>query len=224
MILFATETSKMATLFISGTDTGVGKTAATGWLAKKLLSEGRSVITQKLIQTGCEGISEDIKEHRRIMEVPLFREDREFITCPQVLKFPASPHIACAMEGVEFDPELAENSTKILESRFDDVLIEGVGGLLVPLKKGYLCADYAADNSLPVVIVGTSLLGGINRGLLALESAASRGLKIHSFICNTYFPEDPKVSASAVEYLREHLERNFPDAKFFEMGDFYGNR
>ena len=74
--------------FVSGTDTNIGKTVAVAWLAKKFASEGRKVVTQKLIQTGCEGISEDILAHRKITGSGLLPEDENRTTCRYVLKFP----------------------------------------------------------------------------------------------------------------------------------------
>ena len=74
----------MNVFFVSGIDTGIGKTVATGVFAKKLAEKGANPITQKLIQTGCEGISEDILEHRKVMGIPLRPEDRDFTTCPYV--------------------------------------------------------------------------------------------------------------------------------------------
>ena len=72
----------MKILFVSGIDTGIGKTVATALLAKKLAQDGKSVITQKLIQTGCKGISEDILEHRKIMGIAPLPEDEDSPTGP----------------------------------------------------------------------------------------------------------------------------------------------
>lgn len=82
----------MKVFFISGTDTGIGKTVATAALARKLAEAGENPVTQKLVQTGCGGVSEDIIAHRKIMGSGLLPEDLDFTTCPYVLKYPASPH------------------------------------------------------------------------------------------------------------------------------------
>ena len=81
------------TLFIGGIDTDIGKTYATGVLAKALYNRGLKVITQKLVQTGCEGIAEDIITHRDIMGMPLQALDKDGTTCPYVFSKPASPHL-----------------------------------------------------------------------------------------------------------------------------------
>ena len=86
-------------LFISGIDTSVGKTAATGAIAKALAKAGKQVITQKMIQTGCVEVSEDIEEHRRIQGIPFTEEDKAGLTCPYIFTYPCSPHMAAAKDG-----------------------------------------------------------------------------------------------------------------------------
>ena len=106
-------------LFISGIDTSVGKTAATGAIAKALAEAGKKVITQKMIQTGCEQISEDIEEHRRIMGIPFTEEDREGLTCPYVFTYPCSPHMAAAKDGRTIDLRVITEATEQLCERYE---------------------------------------------------------------------------------------------------------
>ena len=91
------------TIFVSGIDTDAGKTYCTAWLANKLRAEGRSVITQKFIQTGCTGISEDILKHREIMGIEPQEVDKDGTTCPYVMTYPASPHLAAEIDHVVID-------------------------------------------------------------------------------------------------------------------------
>lgn len=207
----------MPAYFVSGTDTGIGKTFATGFLAREAAKAGKSVITQKIIQTGCEGISEDILEHRRIMECELFPEDLDFTTCPYVLKFPASPHFSCAIEGVKFDKNLVNSKSELLRKKYDEIFIEGVGGLLVPLEENYLCADYVKEFNLPLILVCSTRLGGINLALMALEAVETRGIELHSLVCNSFFSEDAEIAESTRAYLEKYLAKNFPSAKFIEL-------
>lgn len=93
--------TKENVLFISGIDTNVGKTVATGMIAKALAKAGKKVITQKMIQTGCEHVSEDIEAHRQIQGIPFTDEDMRGLTCPYIFTYPCSPHMAAAkMEDV----------------------------------------------------------------------------------------------------------------------------
>ena len=90
-------------LFVSGIDTSVGKTVATGLLAKALMVAGKRVITQKMIQTGCVEVSEDIEAHRQIQGIDFTEEDKAGLTCPYIFTYPCSPHMAAAKDGREID-------------------------------------------------------------------------------------------------------------------------
>lgn len=156
--------------FVSGIDTDAGKSYATGAIAAKWRSEGINVITQKFIQTGCEGeVSEDIELHRRIMGTGLLPEDMDGTTCPIKLRYPASPDLAARLENTEIDLALVEKSTRKLASMYNVVLIEGAGGLLVPIQGHYTMLDYVREHSLPLILVTNPKLGSVNHTLLSLE-------------------------------------------------------
>ncbi len=205
--------------FVSGTDTGVGKTVATGWLAKRFSERGLRVVTQKLVQTGCSGVSEDIIEHRKIMGCGMLPCDLDFTTCRYVFKYPASPHLAASMEGVDMDFNLVSKDTDALESRFDAVFVEGAGGLAVPLKPGYLTADYVCGHSLPLWLVVPSKLGSLNHALLSLDFCAARKIRLAGIVYNA-FPKAPRqIEDSTREYLAETLKKDWPGAELLEMGE-----
>lgn len=126
------------TFFITGIDTNIGKSYATGWLAREWNSKGIKTITQKMIQTGNVGHSEDIDLHREIMGIPFTPEDKEQITFPIVYSYPASPHLAAEIDDRMIPIEKITESTRILQSRYDVVLLEGAGGLMVPITRRYL--------------------------------------------------------------------------------------
>jgi len=204
----------MAVYFISGSDTGCGKTFVTGMLARRALEAGRSVTTQKFIQTGCQGISEDIVEHRRLMGRPLDALDEDRTTCPYVLEFPASPHLAAQMEGAVIDCERIKQCTKILQSQFDTVFIEGAGGLMVPVTRDYLTIDYIADNQLPLIFVANAKLGSINHTLLSLEVCRARGIQLAQFIFNRHPFDTPREIAEESErFLENFVRKHFPQVE-----------
>ena len=89
--------------FVSGIDTDIGKSYATGYIARTWNGQGVRTITQKLIQTGNDGISEDIVLHRRIMDTGLLPEDREGLTMPEIYSYPCSPHLAAEIDGRPID-------------------------------------------------------------------------------------------------------------------------
>lgn len=181
--------------FVSGIDTEIGKTYATGFLAKLWTEQGKKVITQKLIQTGNADISEDIQKHREIMGQGWFQEDHDKLTMPEIFSYPASPHLATRLDNREIDFQKIENATQTLAERFEIVLLEGAGGLMVPLTTSLLTIDYVAQHQFPVILVTSGRLGSINHTLLSLEALKSRGLKLKALVYNLKDEsKDPLIS------------------------------
>ena len=133
------------TYFVTGIDTNIGKSIATGWLAKQLFDCGRSVITQKLVQTGNSGYSEDIELHRKIMGIDFTEVDKKGLTAPVIFSYPASPHLASRIDNQNLDLEIISKATEKLANQYDIVLLEGAGGPMVPLTTDLLTIDYIAQ-------------------------------------------------------------------------------
>lgn len=188
--------------FISGIDTSVGKTAATGAIAKALAQAGKRVITQKMIQTGCEQVSEDIEEHRRIQGIPFTEEDREGWTCPYIFSYPCSPHMAAAKDGRTIDLQVITQATERLRERYEYVLLEGAGGLMVPNDFHSLTIDYIRDQGYPLILVTSGKLGSINHTLLSLFAAEQYGIPVKAIVYNQYPHIDALIEANTLEYLR----------------------
>jgi dethiobiotin synthetase len=192
---------------ISGIDTGIGKTCVTGLLARALLQEGRQVITQKIVQTGCEGVSEDILEHRRLMGIGLQEVDLAGVTFPCVFRYPASPHLSARLEEREIDPMVIRRATFALQKRYDLVLLEGVGGLLVPLSRDLLFADYIRDAHYSLILVTAPRLGSINHTLLSIEACLKRGIVIRGVIYNSFQQTDRLIEEDTREIIRHYLHK-----------------
>lgn len=203
----------MAITFITGIDTGIGKSFATGLLARYLRAGGKSVITQKLVQTGTSGEPEDITIHRALMGIGLTEDDARGLTCPYRFKFPASPHLAAKMESASIHAEALSASADLLAERYDHVLIEGAGGICVPLDGDFTILDYVGMRRYPVIIVTSSRLGSINHTLMTLEMLKSRGLDVAGMIYNLYPPEDETITADSRELFSRFLAaRGYPPA------------
>jgi adenosylmethionine-8-amino-7-oxononanoate aminotransferase len=184
----------MAVIFITAIDTDVGKTVVTGLMARELAARGGSVITQKLAQTGCRGTSEDIVAHRALMGIELTAEDRDGVTCPFVFSHPASPHLAAAMEDTVIDPDVISDATERLASRYDHVLLEGAGGIEVPLTETFSTLDYVAARGYPIIVVTSPRLGSINHTILTVRAARARGLKVLGIVYNSHGENDPPIA------------------------------
>ena len=191
--------------FVSGIDTGIGKTVAVGMMCRELQRAGRSWISVKMVQTGCDGFSEDLDAHRAIAGVGRFPEDDEGLTAPQIFRFPSSPLLAAKLEGRTVDLGRIAASVEECARRRDVVLVEGAGGLCVPLTEDTLTADFVARQGWPLILVASGRLGAINHTLLALEAAKARKIRLAGVVMNDYPKADPRLFADAVEAVRRGL-------------------
>ena len=204
--------------FISGIDTGIGKTYTTGYLAKLWNEQGQKTITQKLIQTGNVDISEDIEQHREIMGMGWFPEDQSKLTMPEIFTYPASPHLATQIDGREIDFQKIADATQQLAEKYDLVLLEGAGGLMVPLTTDLLTIDYIAEKKFSVILVSSGRLGSINHTLLSLEALKIRGLELYALAYNLNDEsQDALISQDTAAYLKAYLAQHFPKALWIDI-------
>ena len=219
----------MSVLFISGIDTDIGKTYATGMIAKALMQQGVNVITQKLVQTGVAinpdngemNIADDIITHRQLMGITLQPCDTDNTTCPYRYEKPASPHLAAKLANGVLNPDVITSATKSLQADYEVVLLEGAGGLLVPITEQLLTLDYIVTQGYPVILVTSGRLGSINHTLLSLEAIRARGLTMHSVIYNhihdTADNTDTEIANSSIDYLKNYLAQNYPNANWLQL-------
>ncbi len=200
-------------IFITGTDTGVGKTLVACGLAVLLRDSGYRVGVMKPAETGCE--ERDGKPFPQdaylLKEVSGCSEPVEKI-CPYRLRDPLTPSMAAEREGVKIDISLLEKIYGEISSNHDITLVEGAGGLLAPILPSYTYADLARLLKLPLLVVAANRLGVINHLLLTLEHASCRSLSVLGYILN-HLENQPSLAAetnrdallalTAVPYLGE---------------------
>ncbi len=203
--------------FVSGIHTDAGKSYCTGWYARQLMDNGKSVITQKFIQTGNTGMSEDIEVHRRLMGIGYLPEDLDHTTAPLIFTHPCSPQLAARIDNREIDPYVIDEASDRLEKKYDVVLVEGAGGLMVPITDEFLTIDYVASRRLPLIMVVNSSLGSINHAILSFEAIASRGIAMPIVLYNRYFDSDPLIAEDTYGFISRYLSRNFPDTRLIEV-------
>ena len=201
--------------FVSGIETDAGKSYATGYLARELCRRGVRTITQKFIQTGNVGYSEDIDLHRRIMGIPHTEEDKSGLTMPEIFSYPASPLLASRIDKRPINFAKMEAATRELSRRYEVVLLEGAGGLMVPLTKDLLTIDYVAQKKYPMIFVTSGKLGSINHTLLGLEAIKNRGISLYKVMYNLYpTVKDTTIQEDTQSYIKEYLSQCFPEAEF----------
>jgi dethiobiotin synthetase len=174
-------------LFITATDTGVGKTVITAALARVLREGGRDVGVMKPVATGCvhrrEGlVSEDAEFLAHAADAP---EPLEEIN-PIRLAEPLAPTVAAARQKIELDLTPMWAAWRRLRDAHDVLLIEGIGGILCPVTRKMFVADMAVRFALPVLVVARPNLGTINHTALTVEAAKARGLEVAGIVINRY--------------------------------------
>jgi len=176
--------------FVTGTDTGVGKTIITGALIKAAHILGFKACGMKPIETGCKR-----KENRDgndslipadgtfLRETTGTDESIDLIT-PIRFENPLAPLPASEIEDKPIDLDKIKTAYKELSNRYDVIIVEGIGGLLVPIKIGHLVIDLAKDFGLPIIVVSKPGLGTINHTMLTVNCAINNGLDVAGIIIN----------------------------------------
>lgn len=176
--------------FITGTDTGVGKTYIACKLIRHFVALGYRVIGMKPVAAGCElengvWVNEDVKLLTQASNV---QAPPELIN-PYCFEAPIAPHIAAEQAGVQIDLQVIQGAYQQLSQLADIVVVEGAGGLLVPLNAHETMADLAASFNIPVVLVVGMQLGCINHTLLTVEVMRQHQLPLCGWVANSIDPD-----------------------------------
>lgn len=179
------------TIFITGTGTDIGKTIVTAGIASISISMGYSTATMKPVQTGSDDYQPDLEVISNI--VPNLHKLPAELATPYSFKLAASPHLASKEEGVIIDPKLIiKRYKKSLTHKLDLLLLEGAGGVYVPLTENYLMVDLISELKPKVIITALAGLGTINHTLLTVEALKRAGIEIMGIVINM-FPEKPSL-------------------------------
>ncbi|MEK6576365.1 MAG: dethiobiotin synthase [Nitrospirota bacterium] len=224
-------------IFITGTDTGVGKTAVAAGVAMMLREKGINVGVMKPIETGCrvkawpldgatQALGKSIQRAKRALRGRLHPalpvegatqapgidgsflidaagvlDDPSLVT-PYQLKYPLAPMASAEMEGVSIDLQRIRNAYNHISSSHDFMVVEGVGGLMVPISRGIFLSDLILLLDLSIMIVTRGSLGTINHTLLTIEHAKIKGIKIEGLIININKKEIGLVEESNIKMLK----------------------
>jgi dethiobiotin synthetase len=166
-------------IFVTGTDTGVGKTYVVAAILAELRQGGVKAAAYKPISCG-EGGRADARIYWELMD----REQPLDLLNPVYLKHPLAPSVAAKLEHHRIDLAKIRRAYSQLTTHYSLVLVEGAGGLLVPIKRNYFVADLAKELRLPLLIVSRLGLGTINHSLLTVRQAQAMGLKVKGIVLN----------------------------------------
>jgi dethiobiotin synthetase len=178
-------------IFITGTDTGVGKTIITAALARHLVNRGKRVAIFKPIATGCEMRGNTLVSSDALFLAHCGSTDQspEQIS-PVRYAQPLAPLVASRLSNRPIDWTVIIQTYQTLVLNYDIVLVEGIGGIMVPLEKDFLVLDLMEAMALPTLIVARADLGTINHSLLTIQACKSRHLAIAGLILNQSQPSD----------------------------------
>lgn len=185
-------------LVVIGTDTGVGKTIVTAAICLLARAQGKDWVPLKAVQTGgirhAGGLltAPDLDWILTATGIDASPEDRQRMS-PYVFEFPASPHLSAELQGSVIDPHVIIQSFEALASRHDGVVIEGVGGLMVPMGRNWTLVDLIRKLNLPVVVVARSGLGTLNHTFLTLAALRASRVSIAGVILNHQRPQAPGI-------------------------------
>jgi dethiobiotin synthetase len=195
----------MKGLFITATDTEVGKTVITGAIAAALKARGVRVGVVKPLASG--GVANQrgqlvAEDATFLMKAAGMAEDQRALVNSICLQLSLTPAVAAMQAGVHIDMPEVISSCRYSAEKFEQVLVEGVGGIIAPLWEDYLVADMMAELGLPAIIVTRPNLGTINHTVLTVEYAKQRGLKLAGIIINRWNSDQiGLLEQSNLEYI-----------------------
>ncbi len=197
-------------IFVTGTDTGVGKTVITRALARSAARRGVDIAVLKPVESG---VVPEVSTDAEKLIAAARRNDPSDDICAYAFKTPVSPHLAAAIEHRKIDPSRVASFLKRWTERTDLVLAEGAGGLLVPLADGVTYGEVIAQSGYRLIIVAPNRLGAVNAALLTLEASRSRKIDVIGVVFNGT-PEGDFGNADAVAAFGQvSILGEFPTAK-----------
>lgn len=182
-------------IFITGTDTAVGKTVFACSLAALLKESGYKVGVMKPAESGCDrGEGKLLPQDAMALKAASGCESPLATICPYQFREPLAPSVAAEREEVRIDIDRLMGVYHEISSVHDITIVEGAGGLLVPLLPSYTYADFAKALRLPLIVVAANKLGMINHLLLTIEHASCKGLSVLGYVLNQ-IEQQPSLAA-----------------------------
>ncbi len=180
----------MSDCFITGTDTGVGKTWAALALMRSMQNKGRVIVGMKPVSSGCQKTTKGLRNDDAVRILKQSSQILNYKTVnPYAFEQAIAPHIAAAMAGVVIDIEKIAREFYTLKKNVDSVVVEGVGGWSVPLAAHTMLADIVARLDLKVILVVGLRLGCINHALSTAKAIGATSTKLHGWISNQLDPD-----------------------------------
>ena len=199
--------------FVTGTDTGVGKTTVSVALIHALRQRGHKVVAMKPVAAGCTWTEGELRNDDVVaLSTATNVQADPALVSPYVFAPAIAPHIAAAQAGVEISLDKIVFAYTALSGLADVIIVEGVGGFCVPLGEHLDTADLAQALGLPIILVVGMRLGCLNHALLTAEAIQRRGLKLAGWIANVLESDMPALAENLLT-----LRRRIPAAYLGKM-------
>ncbi|QWE02680.1 dethiobiotin synthase [Polynucleobacter sp. JS-JIR-II-b4] len=202
--------SKATGFFVAGTDTEVGKTLVSGALILKLREQGINAIGFKPVVAGTyqDGKDKTLNEDLETLRIASNLDSSALSLCPYILDQPAAPHLVAAHQGLKLEMGVILQGFQNIQNQADCVVVEGAGGLIVPLNNQEDLAMFAKAIKLPIILVVGMKLGCINHALLTCEAIKARNLNIAGWVANTLSTEMPLLEEN-IQTLQARIDAPF---------------
>lgn len=191
----------MPGIFITGTDTGIGKTYVTVTCLDALQQGGVSAVGMKPVASGAQVIDGNLRNEDALLMQAVMKQDVPYeLINPYCFEPPVSPHLAAQQAGVDIDLNLIQHHYQQLEKQSELVIVEGVGGWLAPLTQQLSVADMARKLNLPIILVVGIRLGCLNHARLSHIAIKNSGMQFAGWIAN-HLQSDMQYATEQIEYL-----------------------
>jgi dethiobiotin synthetase len=191
--------------FVTGTDTGVGKTLVSSALVYQFARQGLRAVGMKPVASGCvrvngQWVNEDVSQLLAVSNLDVSTVEIN----PYAFEPAIAPHVAAAQAGVHISLDVIAQAFDRLSAQADVVIVEGAGGFYVPLDDRYTMADLAKRLDIPVILVVGIRLGCINHALLSVDAIKASGLPLAGWVANQVAPDVPVLHEN-IDSLRQRI-------------------
>ena len=216
----------MTSLFVTGTDTDVGKTCVTASIVSYLSRMNVNVGVMKPFASGYKATTDSISDDVRILMKYSRVNDPVDLVNPYFFEIPTSPYDACKQLNREIDISKVINSYKQLTSIHDVVIVEGIGGIMTPISKNYFVSDLIADLQMNAIIVTGSKVGTVNHLMLTYQHVKEKNLGLNGFLINQNVSdgyESSNLKQQIIDLTGQTVYGTIPYQKSFNIESYVEN-
>jgi len=216
----------MISLFVTGTDTDVGKTCITASIVSYLSKMNVDVGVMKPFASGYKATSDSVSDDVKILMKYSGVDDSIDLVNPYFFEIPTSPYDACKQLNLEIEISRVIDSYKQLASIHDVMVVEGIGGIMTPISKNYFVSDLISDLQMNTIIVTGSKVGTVNHLMLTYQHVKEKNLRLNGFIINQNVSDGYELSnlkQQIIDLTGQTVYGSIPYQKLFSIESYVEN-